>query len=42
MSGLEKGGAIELEANQRIKFEERKQRRWGGVPLVVGRAKIFL
>ncbi|PMD38787.1 hypothetical protein L207DRAFT_634785 [Hyaloscypha variabilis F] len=38
-----KGRVVELEANQRIKFEDRKQRR-RGVPLVVGRAraKIFL
>ncbi|PMD17839.1 hypothetical protein NA56DRAFT_727881 [Hyaloscypha hepaticicola] len=41
MSGLEKGKAIELEANQRIKFEERKRRR-RGVRLMVGRRKILL
>jgi hypothetical protein len=41
MSWLEKGRVVELEANQRIRFEERKQRR-RGVPLVVRRAKIFL
>jgi hypothetical protein len=41
MSGLEKGKAIELEANQRIKFEERKRRR-RGVRLMIGRKKILL
>jgi hypothetical protein len=41
MSGLEKGSAIELEANQRIKFEERK--RWRkGVRLMIGRRKILM
>jgi len=39
--GPEKGKVVELEANQRIKFEDRKRRR-RGVPLVVRRANIFL
>jgi len=40
MSAQEKGKAVEMEANQRIKFEERKRRR-RGVRLMVGRRKIL-
>jgi hypothetical protein len=40
MSGPEKAKAVEMEANQRIRFEERKRRR-RGVRLIIGRMKIL-
>jgi hypothetical protein len=40
MSGQEKEKAVEMEANQRIRFEERKRRR-RGVRLMVGRTKVL-
>jgi hypothetical protein len=40
MSGQEKERAVEIEANQRVKFEERKRRR-RGVRLMVGRTKVL-
>ncbi|KAE9376491.1 hypothetical protein N431DRAFT_479739 [Stipitochalara longipes BDJ] len=40
MSAQEKGKAVEMEANQRIRFEERKRRR-RGVRLLVGRRKVL-
>jgi hypothetical protein len=40
MSGQEKEKAVEMEANQRIRFEERKRRR-KGVRLMVGRTKVL-
>jgi len=41
MSEVEKGKAVELEPNQRVRFEERKRRR-RGVKLAVGRLRILL
>jgi hypothetical protein len=40
MSGLEKGEAVELEAKQRIKFEERKRRR-RRVSITIGPIRIL-
>ncbi|PMD48974.1 hypothetical protein L207DRAFT_627610 [Hyaloscypha variabilis F] len=40
MSAQEKGKAVEMEANQRVRFEERKGRR-RGVRLLVGRMNIW-
>lgn len=40
MSRQEKDKAVELEANRRVKFEERKRRR-RGVRLMIGRMKIL-